>query len=196
MRIALLGDSHSTVLFPYLAPKLEAAGHQVVAQEKHSGWGVKTYLKNNTVPNTLTGVAPDLVVVELGGNNTNFNTESYRDEMALLLAQLKAVGAKKVLWFGPATSDPNIDSYTANRHDKTAVLQAQLLPAMGVKWIDSRPATLTGQRSDGVHFTTSAYHHWGDFMYDHTLENMSLFNWWWLTAGTLSLMALYWGMRR
>ena len=38
--------------------------------------------------------------------------------------------------------------------------QAELLPALGVTWVDSRPLTLEHHGRDGIHFTRSGSSAW------------------------------------
>ncbi len=166
MRVALIGDSHSTALWPRLAPMLQSAGHQVVLNRAQSGWDARKFYGEGQLAQQLLQAAPDTVIVELGGNNADFNTASYRASIGWLVQAARDAGAKTVLWFGPAKADPALDPGTASRHDRTAALQADYLPSVGVKWFDSRPSTQTHHRSDGVHFDSTGYDNWSRDIFD------------------------------
>lgn len=160
--VALIGDSHSQALWPLVEKALAAAGYEVVLKEANAGWSEASYRsKKPTLPTSLASARPDVVVIALGGNAQPSRGESaYRADVEWLVNAAKTAGAGRIVWFGPATSDARIDPDTASRHEQTAEMQARILPALGVEWHDSRPLTTSGHRSDGVHFTTSAYSRW------------------------------------
>src|SRR3990167_7058897 len=134
MRVAFVGDSHGQVLGPRLKRLLGDV--EVVVQP---GWSEARYA-GVRVP------AADLVIYQLGGNNFHLEAARYRRDVETLLA---AARGRPVLWVGPATAT---EPATARRHEATARLQAALLPGLGVEWMDARPLTRSGHRSDGVHF--------------------------------------------
>lgn len=160
--VALIGNSHAEALWPRLEKRLAGTGYEVVLKETNRGWSEASYRsKKPTLPAALAAARPDVVVIELGGNAQPSGGEAkYRSDLDWLVSAARSSGAGRILWFGPATSDANIAAETAARHDWAAEMQAAALPALGVEWYDSRPITLTGQRNDGVHFTSEAYDRW------------------------------------
>lgn len=160
--IAFIGDSHAEALWPRVEKRIAGTGYEVVLKEANRGWSEASYRsKKPTLPATLAAARPDVVVIEIGGNaQPSGGEDKYRSDVEWLVSAAKAAGAGRILWFGPATSDANIAAETASRHDWAAEMQRAILPALGVEWYDSRPTTLTGQRSDGVHFDSSAYDRW------------------------------------
>ena len=166
--IALIGDSHSQVLWGLVEKGLAPAGYEVVLKEANAGWSESSYRsKKPTLPTSLIAAAPDVIVIALGGNAQPSRGEAaYRADVEWLVNAAKAAGAGRIVWFGPATSDASIAPDTASRHEQIAEMQARILPALGVEWYDSRPITLTDQRSDGVHFTTAGYTRWAQDIVD------------------------------
>ena len=172
-RIAIVTDSHGGAYVKRIKPLLEAEGHEVVFDRVQSGWSTNSYLKKAPeLENQLRKARPNVVIFGLGGNNVRFKPEVYGEELKRMVGMGMSSGARKLFWMGPAVSDPDattdekkrkIAASTAVRHEKTAELQKAILPRYGVKWIDIRPITKTGHRSDGVHFTGSAYTRWAQY---------------------------------
>lgn len=153
MNVALIGESHEQLLWPLLASKLRAAGHQIVYQVANPGWSEARFLKGGDLSAHLSSARPDVVIFGLGGNNRESGA-AYTSTVKRLLA---LASPARVIWIGvPVAVKPPFDRY----HADTAALQAATLPGLGVTWIDSRPYTRTGHRSDGVHF--SSYRAWVD----------------------------------
>jgi hypothetical protein len=50
-----------------------------------------------------------------------------------------------------------VASEVEERHSTVREWQRQILPRLGVTWVDPRPWSQTGHASDGVHFTREAY---------------------------------------
>ena len=190
MRIALVGDSHSQALWPRLRAGLEAAGHTVVLSEANPGWSEAKYVSSGNLQTKLQGARPDLVVFELGGNNQKLSEATYRNDVTALVQAAKATGAS-VLWFGPPVADATRAPSTSQRHETTANLQSSLLPGLDVSWVDSRPFTRSGHRSDGVHFDAGGYTAWAKAMLPHVLhakaQHMALL---WAAVGGVSLLGL------
>lgn len=190
MRIALVGDSHAQALWPRLKAGLEAAGHAVVLSEANPGWSEAKYVSSGNIQTKLHGARPDLVVFELGGNNQKLTAESYKNDAMALVQAAKATGAS-ILWFGPPVADAGKASSTSQRHETTANLQSNLLPGLGVSWVDSRPFTRSGHRSDGVHFDAGGYTAWAKAMLPHVLhaktQDVALL---WGVLGGVSLLGL------
>lgn len=157
-RIALIGDSHAQALWPRVKAKLELAGHDVVLTSANPGWSEAKYATSG-IESYLQNAHPDVVVFELGGNNRDFDTSSYVRTVGSLVKAAEAAGATKVIWVGPPTSTSTV--FEAMRV-KTRAMQAQVLPKLGVVWIDTQPMTASGHGSDGVHFTTAGYAAWAE----------------------------------
>lgn len=150
MRYALIGDSHGQVIVPALRKALTAAGHTVVLAEANPGWSSSRYLSDG-IAARLRAARPDRVVVQLGGNDRQKDAE-----MATTLGAWRdaIVGAgADAIWFGPfqAIRDPHRGS-----HDTTAGILARRLPALGIRFVDTRPFSQEGHRDDGVHFRSYA----------------------------------------
>lgn len=163
MKIAIISDSHGWRLNPFLSQLLEADGHTVVETVYKNGWGAKKYTNDRVQLAHIIAANPDLIIVSLGGNNSNLDP-SYGSTIDDFLAAIEA-GKRRVIWVGPATSDTSIAPSTARRHDWTADFLSGFLPNKGISFIDSRPVTLTGHRNDGVHFPESGYRVWADGVY-------------------------------
>lgn len=174
--IALVGDSHAQALWPLVEKALAGTGYEVVLKEANAGWSENSYrTRKPTLPTTLSAARPDVVLFALGGNAQPSRGESaYRSDVEWLVDAARSAGAGRILWFGPATSDASIAPDTASRHEQVAALQSRILPALGVEWTDSRPFTTSGHRSDGVHFTSSAYADWASQITDRILASTSL----------------------
>jgi lysophospholipase L1-like esterase len=199
MRIALIGDSHSQVLWPRLTAGLTAAGHQVVLTEANPGWSEAKYISSGSLPAKLQTAKPDLVVFELGGNNMKMDLPSYQGDPAALIKMAKSSGAS-VLWLGPPASDASKASSTAHRHETTANMQSSLIRALGASWVDSRPFTVNSQnhQADGVHFNGTGYTAWAKAMLPYILSSKTsdTAGLWAALGGTsvLSLL-LVWALR-
>ena len=158
--LALIGDSHTQALWPRVISAVAPSGYTVVLQEAQPGWSEASFRsKKPDLPSRLAAARPEVVVIELGGNAQKVG-DAYAEDARWLVAAAKDAGAKRVIWYGPATSVASINQDAATRHERTAEAQESLLPALGVEWHDSRPLTLTDQRSDGVHFTNAGYNRW------------------------------------
>ena len=108
---------------------------------------------------------PDIVLIFLGGNDAARTRAAYRWQLEWVVRQARSAGARRIVWFGPATSDPGASpraARTSVRHERNAEWQREILPELGVEWIDSRPMTRRGHGRDGVHFTRSGYRLWAD----------------------------------
>ena len=163
MRIALVGDSHTQVVWPALKKLLSATGYVVCLQEANPGWDVKSYQEKMNLPQKLASCNPDVVVYGLGGNNFELTSDAYSRRIAWAIDAARNAGAKRILWVGPATAkraDVN------DRHQKTADILASILPSYHVEFLDTRPFTLSGQRSDGVHFDSATYQRWAQRIAD------------------------------
>jgi len=153
MKLALIGDSHTQIVWPLLKPILEKSGYTVVSQQSQAGWGAKNYVSTGEVE-TVKRSGADVVIVGLGGNNHNL-TDDYQ---ATVDQFLKGLGrGKTIVWLGPYSSDLQTAASTAQRHEWTSNYLQRYLPSQGVVWVDTRSLSKTGHRSDGVHFPRSEY---------------------------------------
>jgi hypothetical protein len=152
MKIALIGDSHTQVVWPLLKPILEQQGHTITTSQANSGWSAKKYLSTGRVDRVSDG-DPDAVIVGLGGNNHDLS-DSYGTTVREFLARL---GDRRIIWIGAYGSNMDIAESTGKRHEWTGDFLAEHLPREGVIFIDPRPLSRTGHRGDGVHFPRSEY---------------------------------------
>lgn len=156
-RIALIGDSHSQIHFDYLIDDLETKGHQVVFRSSEPGWGVRKFANTDELDD-LPEAEADVAIVALGGNNHKLDDLEYGTDIADFLALLEDAGIGRTVWLGPFESDENVRPDVQDRHQWTADFQGEVLPGMGVLWVDMRPASIGGPwRNDGVHFSSSVY---------------------------------------
>lgn len=148
--VYMLGDSHTQALGPRVRDLLSE--HDVITQA-FPGYSTARAAAAASIPASV-----DLAIVALGGND--FGTRDY--ERAQLVQRLRTAGAR-VLWFGPATATrADVDA----RHLKQTQSQRAQLPALGVRFYDSRPWTTSGHRADGVHFTSTGYSRWASNIAD------------------------------
>ena len=156
MRVLLVGDSHSQALWPRVRPWAEGRGH-VVRAISNAGWSEQRYLNDDSLWQAIEEFRPDGVVVELGGNN-RLAGRDYETLLRTFVERCQTAGANVVWWVGPSTA---IKQPWRGTHDASAETQARVLPTLpNVRWLDSRPFTTSGQRDDGVHFTSAAYARW------------------------------------
>lgn len=205
MKIALIGDSHSQVLWKILSSALRTAGHEVVLSIANPGWSEARYVAEGGLAAKLSAAAPDLVIYELGGNNQHLDPATYRQDATALVAAAQGVGAA-VLWFGPPSVDSSKAADTSRRHEATADMQTTLIPGLGARWVDDRPVTRNSlnHQSDGVHFTSTGYQAWAKAMLPEILKGGSggsfltspVAKWSFVGAGVSLLLALMWRFSR
>ena len=155
MKVALIGDSQSEALWPRVQKALPQ--HQFVLVRTQRGWAESHYRNEGKLEQQLADAKPDLVVIELGGNNATLNDVKYQASVDWMLDAARKSGAKSVLYFGPAAATK--EPFKSNK-EWTRGFQSKYLPSQpGVKWYDNFPHTQTGQ-IDGVHFGGSTYNTW------------------------------------
>jgi hypothetical protein len=192
MRYALFGDSHAQVVFPILEDVLRDAGHDVVISKPVAGWTLQKHLQNGFA-SLLLGSDVDALVLSLGGNNSNLSP-SYQQTIDQALQIAKQAGVKKIYWVSPAWA---IRDDVQIRHEWTTNHLKSNLPRY-VKFIDIRPVTKSGHRSDGVHFNRNTYEQWAKLVSDHLLTQLAITQipkWtWWIGGGVigLSMFTLIW----
>jgi hypothetical protein len=192
MRYALFGDSHAQVVFPILESILRDSGHDVVISKPVAGWTLQKHLENG-FKSILTGSDADALVLSLGGNNSNLSP-SYQQTIDQALQIAKQAGIKKIYWVSPAWA---IRDDVQIRHEWTTNYLKSNLPRH-VKFIDIRPLTKSGHRSDGVHFSRNTYEQWAKLVSDRLLTQLAIIQipkWtWWIGGGVigLSMLTLIW----
>ena len=146
MKIYLVGDSHSQVLFPNLVRKLEADGNIIVGAESRAGWSAKRFIDSD-VKSRIKSAKPDVTIFSLGGNNRDLDLSSYRDTVR----QIRS-GIGKSIWLGPF---PSTVKSVSDRHLWTDDALKKILPSS--KYLSMMNTSISGLSSDGVHFTPSSY---------------------------------------
>lgn len=164
--VFIVGDSHVEMLGPMLTRRLEGAGARVLGHESRRGWSTARYRAAGDLGRLLEERGrPELVIVCLGGNDRTSDPTEYAEELRWIVDQARGAGAEEIVWIGPASSDATAGetaAATGARHERNASWQSELVPALGVRWIDSRPVTLEHHGRDGVHFTRRGYAAWTD----------------------------------
>jgi lysophospholipase L1-like esterase len=139
-----------------LRSSLSAQGNTVVLSLANAGWSESKYLTTD-IAGQLRSAAPDIVVYELGANNSKRDPNAYGSDVQRLVALAKDAGASTIIWFSPFHALSSVNARVAENHEFSSGVQANLLPALGVRWVDTRPYSQSGHRSDGVHFTNEGY---------------------------------------
>lgn len=162
--VFVVGDSHVQMVGPMLTRRLARAGYRALGYEARPGWSTRRYRRADDLRALLERSGrPQIVIVSLGGNDFVSSRERYAEDLAWVVGEAKAAGARQIVWLGPATSDASASERAAStgaRHERNAELQRELLAPLGVRWIDSRPLTLAHHGRDGVHFTRTGYATW------------------------------------
>jgi lysophospholipase L1-like esterase len=155
VKVALIGDSQSEALWPRVQKALPQ--HQFVLVRTQRGWAESHYRNEGKLEQQLVDAKPDLVVIELGGNNATLNDVKYQASVDWMLDAARKSGAKSILYMGPAAATK--EPFKSNK-EWTRSFQKGYLPSQPrVTWYDNFPHTQTGQ-VDGVHFGGSTYNTW------------------------------------
>lgn len=156
-RIALIGNSQSEALWPLVRSAMPT--HEFVLVRTERGWFEYGYKNEGKVAQQLKDAKPDVVVIELGGNNYLTTAGKYQPYVDWMLEAARQSGAKRILWLGPAaaTKEPN----KTNKEWTRGFQQSYLTPQPNLTWMDSFPYTQTGHR-DGVHFSAKVYKPWSE----------------------------------
>lgn len=155
VKIALIGDSQSEALWPRVQKAMPDAEFVLVRTQR--GWAESHYRKEGKLPEQLAAAHPDLVVIELGGNNATLSAPTYQASVDWMLSAARQSGASRILYLGPAAATK--EPYKSNKVWTRAFQQAYLPTQPGVTWVDSFPYTQTGH-VDGVHFGGKTYDAW------------------------------------
>ena len=187
MKYALVGDSHAQAVFPKLKNIFEQLGHRVVVSKPKAGWTLKKHL-NDGLGYLLQQTQPDVLILSLGGNNSNLSS-SYQYDINEVLRHAKNAGVSKVFWVSPAWA---LRSDVQQRHEWTTNYLKSNLPKR-VRLIDIRPLTKTGHRSDGVHFDSATYDRWANHVVNEVLKLNAITlipKWTWLLPISLATIIL------
>lgn len=161
LSVFVVGDSHVFHLGREINDVLEKEGFEGAGYESRHGWSTDRYGRAGDLTQLLVeSGSPEIVVVSLGGNDSVRSRAVYRAQIESVVEQVRAAGARQIVWIGPAESDAEIAAFTAERHERNAELQREILAELGVTWIDSRPHTHAHRVHDGVHFTRDGYEVW------------------------------------
>jgi lysophospholipase L1-like esterase len=154
-RVVLIGDSQAEALWPRVQKALPGFDFPLVRFQR--GWAEWGYKNEGKLQQQLADAKPDLVVIELGGNNATLNAGKYQANVDWMLDVARASGASHILYLGPAAATK--EPFKSNK-EWTRTFQSGYLPLQErVTWMDSFPHTQTGQ-VDGVHFSGSTYGPW------------------------------------
>jgi lysophospholipase L1-like esterase len=190
-RINVIGDSHTAALGPALVELLPGDD---VTFSSFPGFSTARILSALEARAEVEGDLPpaDLTLLSIGGND--FGDRS--TNRAALLAWLRENHAGKILWMGPPHA---VDAEVDQRHRIQADSQREQMAQLGVDWIDSYPATQSGHRADGVHFTGTGYQTWAKWLAPQITQRLHASTLWiWIWAGVISTAAvvLYRTMRK
>ena len=151
MKAAILGDSQGDGLERVLGPVLARHGYELVSGWTEAGASLAALLEHAGA----IGEADLVLVVSGGGNDSNVeaHADDYRAKLDRVVAELRAAGARDVIWVGPMRSaDPRV----AGLHDAARAIQGRGI--RGARWIDGYTLSITAQHApDGVHFTRNGY---------------------------------------
>lgn len=181
-RVTILGDSHMQGMADPLIRALQSDGHAVVLSMACPGKELPFYLSPisrdaiNTgtdygkcsvrdsagvltlLPRTgdelVAASRPDILLLQLGGNNFDLDPASYAGKIECFVGAARNAGVRQVVWLGPLTATSSPEKATKNA--MTGKMQMETLQRLGVPWIDLRPYSLTGHR-DGVHLSREGY---------------------------------------
>ena len=157
----MIGDSHAKVVFRSLKDLLKQKGFSPAYVRAENGWSLKKHISKGSLEE-IRKARPQTILVSLGGNNQNMTASSYKKTVDQLVNFAKSIGAELV-WVGPTTSDSGKAPSTERRHAFTESFLKKYIPKHG-KYISMRAFTSSGQGKDGVHYGSSFYKRWAEFV--------------------------------
>jgi lysophospholipase L1-like esterase len=166
VKIALIGDSQSEALWPRVQKALPQHTFSLVRTQR--GWSELNYMKEGKLAQQLEDAKPDLVVIELGGNNATLSNEKYQSYVDWMLKAARESGARKIIYYGPAAATK--EPFKSNKEWTRAFQKQYLSSQPSVVWYDNFPYTQTGQ-VDGVHFSAKTYDPWSKVIAGHIEQN-------------------------
>lgn len=201
-RVLWLGDSQSdnTYLTSTIKTKLKERGIDVKLLAKY-GQGVLSGMKakggasgpaaisggskadyfgvnkeNGHLVSYMKSFRPGLVIIELGGNDSNWYSASskkaaYQEQLALWAKTVKDLGAQ-LIWLGPSFSGK--PEYQKKR-EVIAAYQQEYLTSAGIPWYDMKPLTQDlqhKQETTPVHFVAASYKKWAHRLLDGPLKDV------------------------
>jgi lysophospholipase L1-like esterase len=147
----IIGDSQALGLAPHLARELPRYGYGVTSVLAEVGTSTRAVLRRGWIREALTS-SPRALIVVLGGNDDPHDVDVYADLLRSFVAQIPP--GIQVIWIGPMYA---ASREVEERHAAVREWQRQILPQLGVTWVDPRPWSQAGHAPDGVHFTREAY---------------------------------------
>jgi hypothetical protein len=147
----IVGDSHAASIGPALVErfaKRTAEPPLSVDFLSHRGWSTKKFLAEAEIPD-----AKNYIVV-LGTND--WPGERYPQVLLAFAQKLKSRGARVFWWGPPAVANPG----HTERVQAVRMLQKQILPKLGIIYVDSVPFSGEGHGRDLIHYTPPGYAAW------------------------------------
>ena len=162
-RVLIVGDSHSEASWTFggrLATKLAEAGVPRVDVAGNRGKGVRWYLESGTLNAELDQHRPDMVIVELGGNDAvkGYRKATYQTYLGRFVDLLREKDVKRIVWLAPTKHEGSASAESKRR--QIAAWQQEYLPGRGVEWYDMHPLTIDLPTRDGVHYDQANYEIW------------------------------------
>jgi lysophospholipase L1-like esterase len=154
--VLIIGDSQTVGSFGHQLGKLLISDYEAKAYYRFgkSGWGVNNWLsKKYFIKSILNRYEPDVVLIELGGNDSSIgHTSSYQKSVQLFwdLVHVHTKKSAHILWISPANTVGK-SSHLQPYRDITSETIKQIVGEEN--YIESRNITGDyGRTPDGLHF--------------------------------------------
>jgi hypothetical protein len=147
----IIGDSHVAAIGPALVERfarLKADPPLAVDFISNRGWSTKRTLAEVDIPE-----AKNYIVIS--GTN-DWPGERYPAVLKAFGSKLRSHGARVFWWGPPAVANPG----HAERVQTVRMLQKQILPGLGIIYVDSVPFSAEGHQKDLIHYTPPGYAAW------------------------------------